>query len=251
MARQRFIWPTIWDDPDLGRLPEAARLLYIACFSNADDEGRLIGDPTNLRSLAFRYQDITTDEIVVLRDQVAKACRSFRVYTKNDIEYIAFANWDEFQKPKYPKASTLPPPPGYRRNVRKPAETHEKSSPTVPPKKRNRSRTRGEPLGDREGLGRVGLGLTTGGSSTEDRRPEPDLPNANGLPFETEMQLLKIVEYVGDHADDRTTAVLRKHATHLPPAALAKVLESAQTAKPRQRAAYIVAALKAETNAKA
>lgn len=112
MARQRFIWPTIWDDPDLGRLSSDARLLYIGCFSLADDEGRIIGDPTYLRTAIFRYRPLTDEQIAELRDEVAGACKSFRVYAKNATEYIALANWDEFQKPKYPKPSKLPPPPG-------------------------------------------------------------------------------------------------------------------------------------------
>lgn len=124
MARQRFIWPTLWDDPDLGRLSSDARLLYIGCFSLADDEGRILGDPTYLRTAIFRYQNLTDDDIRAIRTEVEKACKSFKVYVKNATEYIAFANWAEFQKPKYPKPSKHPPPPGRRKS----ASTQGKSS---------------------------------------------------------------------------------------------------------------------------
>jgi len=52
--------------------------------------------------------------------------------------------------------------------------------------------------------------------------------------------------HIGNHADDGTSIVIRKYATHLPDAALAKALESSQTTKPKNRAAYIVGALKSE-----
>lgn len=118
MARQRFIWPTIWDDPDLGRLSSDARLLYIGCFSLADDDGRILGDPVFLRTQIFRYRTMSDARVTSLRDEVAGACKSFLVYTKDGADYIAFANWNEFQKPKYPRPSKLPPPPGKRKSAR-------------------------------------------------------------------------------------------------------------------------------------
>lgn len=127
MARQRFIWPTIWDDPDLGRLSSDARLLYIGCFSLADDDGRIIGDPTYLKTNIFRYRPTTPGQVARLRDEIASSCRSFKVYEVAGIAYIAFLNWSEFQKPKYPTPSKLPAPPG-RRSTRKPASGKEKSS---------------------------------------------------------------------------------------------------------------------------
>jgi hypothetical protein len=116
MARQRFIWPTIWDDPDMGRLSSDHRLLYIACFSLADDEGRILGDPVYLKSQAFRYRNVRPAKVKVLRDDLARACQSFHIYTVDDTDYIAFLNWSEFQKPKYPSPSKHPPPPADSRN---------------------------------------------------------------------------------------------------------------------------------------
>lgn len=134
MARQRFIWPTLWDDPALGRLDAGTRLLYIACFSLADDEGRLVGDPVFLKGAAFRYANISSGKVKAMRDKLAEVCSSFCVYNDRGHDYIAFLNWGEFQKPKYPKPSQLPPPPG-------------NPSGSVP-----------ETLGERSSLGRDGLG---------------------------------------------------------------------------------------------
>lgn len=118
MARQRFIHPSLWDDPDLGKLPTEAMLLYIACFSNADDDGRLVGDPAHLRALAFKYRRVSERRTRELREMIAERCGSFCVYTVGETDYIAFRNWSEFQHPKYPKPSALPEPP----------------SPTLPPR---------------------------------------------------------------------------------------------------------------------
>lgn len=111
MARQRFIWPAIWDDPDLAGIPEGAHLLYIACFSLADDEGRLDGSPTFLRSQAFPYRNISKRTVKRYLDAIDQACGNFHVYVVNGREYISFSNWREFQKPKYPSPSKLPAPP--------------------------------------------------------------------------------------------------------------------------------------------
>lgn len=114
-ARQRFIWPTIWEDPAFGRMSHGARLLYIACFSNADDEGRLIGDPAHLRSIAFAYDDLELDDVRALRDEVAATMGCFCTYDFHRVEYVAFLNWGDFQRPKYPKVSKHPKPPKGRK----------------------------------------------------------------------------------------------------------------------------------------
>jgi hypothetical protein len=162
MARQRFIWPTFWDDPDLGELDEAARLLYIGCFSLADDEGRILGDPVYLKSAVFKYRtDITPDRVRELRDELERACRCFTVYIVRKIEYIAFTNWADFQKPKYPTPSRHPAPPKRRRSTPKPAPLSQTDSGND---SRNRSGTdsgssSGNGSGNDSPTGRDGLGL--------------------------------------------------------------------------------------------
>ena len=162
MARQRFIWPQLWDDPDLGQLDDGARLLYIGCFSLADDDGRLIGEPVYLKTQVFRYRKTTVAQVAKMRAQIAAACSNFTVYQAGGIEYIAFENWSEYQKPKYPKPSKLPPPPKARKR-RKPASTSQKSS----------GNGSGTPSGNDSPVGWVGLGSTKDllpSTSTEDRK---------------------------------------------------------------------------------
>lgn len=112
MARQRFIHPEFWGDPSIGQLTPTERLFFVGCFSNADDEGRMLGNPAWLRSAIFPYDDISLDEVRAMRDRAAAVCRNFVVYEVDGVEYIAFLKWSRYQKPKYPKPSTLPPPSG-------------------------------------------------------------------------------------------------------------------------------------------
>jgi hypothetical protein len=110
MARQRFIHPDIWSDPTLGKLSPVERLLFIGCFSNADDEGRLLGNAAYLRSTIFPYDDVTIDDVARMRDNITATCRNVVYYVVDDIEYLTFLKWSEYQKPKYAKPSKYPSP---------------------------------------------------------------------------------------------------------------------------------------------
>lgn len=162
MARQRFIHPEIWDDPDLGRVSPIAFVLYIGCFSNADDEGRLLGDPAYLKSQIFRYRNVTLEEVLEARTELTKACRSYVVYAHNDVEYVCFKNWDEYQKPRFPKPSKLPPPPGFRRRK---APKQEESPTVTDTEALTADATEAITEAPREWVG-FGLGLRTNPSSS-------------------------------------------------------------------------------------
>lgn len=57
MARIRTIKPEFWDDEKIGDISRDARLLFIASWNNADDEGLVRWSPEHLKSVAFRYDD--------------------------------------------------------------------------------------------------------------------------------------------------------------------------------------------------
>jgi hypothetical protein len=111
MPRQRFIHPDFWIDPTIGKLAAVERLFFIGCFSNADDEGRLLGDPAYLRSVIFPYDDIKIADVEKMRDRVVSTCRNLVHYTVNGTSYLAFRHWSRYQAPRYPKPSKLPMPP--------------------------------------------------------------------------------------------------------------------------------------------
>lgn len=112
MARQRFIWPSLWTDKAFGELPHDAQVLFIALFSLADDEGRISADPMYLRAQVFPYKDYSAKRVQGIRDRVVERFQSVHLYEigSHGEEAIALLEWSEYQKPKYPKPSNIPPP---------------------------------------------------------------------------------------------------------------------------------------------
>lgn len=184
MARQRFIWPEIWKDPVFGRLQPTEQVCFIGLFSIADDEGRLLADPAYLRSELFPYKDITAKKMLSVRDAVVEKVDSVLLYKAGGHEYIALLKWSEYQKPKYPKPSKLPPP-------------FPEASPNVPgslPENRSVGRAG---LG-RDGKGRAGLGEPAEESSVENHS------------FVESRAVIRLLAAIGDHADSNTEATIRR-----------------------------------------
>ena|GEM_PF-3510650 len=111
MAKQRFIHQEFWTDPTIGKLSPTDRLFFIGCFSSADDEGRLLGEPSYLRSVVFPYDDVTISDIRAMRDRVVATCKNLLFYTVDGVDLLAFRHWSRYQNPRYPKPSRFPPPP--------------------------------------------------------------------------------------------------------------------------------------------
>lgn len=111
MARQRFIWPEIWKDPTFGKLTPEEQIMFVGLFSIADDEGRTVADPLYLRGELFTYKEFTAEQVRTLRDSVAVKMASVQLYRIGTVEYITLLKWSEYQTPKYPKPSKIPPPP--------------------------------------------------------------------------------------------------------------------------------------------
>lgn len=198
MARQRFIHPELWSDPTLGKLTPTERLFFIGCFSNADDEGRMLGNPAYLRSIIFPYDDLTIEQVKQMRDTVIETCKNMVLYEVDGLEYLTFSKWSRYQKPKYPKASKLPPP-----LQPTDGEILEKPSPNL-----------GETLEEDlpPGLGRDGLGLGRDGlgrvgEGTPDQPPK-DLTQKERAVLQ---ELRSVPGYNFDHEKDtehiRTLAV--------------------------------------------
>ncbi|WP_372344656.1 HNH endonuclease [Streptomyces sp. KL116D] len=57
MPRIRTVKPELWEDELLGTIPRDARLLFIATFNMADDEGILRWTPAYIKAQAFMYDD--------------------------------------------------------------------------------------------------------------------------------------------------------------------------------------------------
>lgn len=111
MARRRMLDPSFWDDDNVGALSTPARLLFLACISNADDYGKLKGAPATLKKIAFGFTNDSVDQVRAWRDEIAENVRGFHVYAVDGKEYIALLHWHRFQRVDHPQASTLPDPP--------------------------------------------------------------------------------------------------------------------------------------------
>lgn len=106
-----MIDPSIWEDEDFGKLTMAGKLLFIGLFSNADDEGRLRGNPAYLKSTIFMYDDTDLTTISDLLKQVTGIMKSVRFYEVEGKQYIQLLKWNEYQKQHKDRvqSSTLPP----------------------------------------------------------------------------------------------------------------------------------------------
>lgn len=107
MARRRMIDPNFWQSEDISKLTIRQRLLFIGLFSNADDEGKLRGNPAFIRSIVFPYEDFTTTDVEKdLKD--IEEVGSIIQYTVDDSKYILIVNWKKFQRVDKPQRSVIP-----------------------------------------------------------------------------------------------------------------------------------------------
>jgi len=111
MARKRMIDPDFWEDRRIAQLSHSERLLFLACVSAADDEGRLLAHPALLRAKAFPYDEISIEEVKEMRNHIAEITPGYIVYAIDGEEYIAFARWDRYQWPSNRRPSKKPEPP--------------------------------------------------------------------------------------------------------------------------------------------
>jgi len=166
MARQRFVHPALWSDPDFGVITDSERILFVGLFSNADDEGRILASPAYLRALVWPYQErLTSARVRKLRDSLVGRFKSLQYYEIDGIEYIQFAKWGEYQKPKYPTASKLPAPPEH-------VQQQIPLPPSLPEASGNASSL------DWVGKGRDGLGRDGSSSRGKPSRKKDDLWDA-------------------------------------------------------------------------
>ncbi|GAH95065.1 unnamed protein product [marine sediment metagenome] len=112
MPRKRMIDPGIWANLQLKGLPVLERLLYIGLISNADDDGRLRGDPIFVKATVFPYDSITPSVIGNGLKRLADRGLILLYQVANE-EYIQHPKWNRHQYIRDRRPSTLPPPEGY------------------------------------------------------------------------------------------------------------------------------------------
>ena len=113
MARIRTIKPEFWTDDLLGSLSREARLLFIATWNLADDEGLLRWSAPFLKGAVFPFDDdLSVKDVQKLMEEVCAAGIVFWYVggrSQQPLGYIV--NFLKHQKINRPGPSRLPPPP--------------------------------------------------------------------------------------------------------------------------------------------
>lgn len=121
MPRIRSLKPEIWEDEALSAVSVPARLLFIGLITQADDEGRLKGDPRLIRSQVFPYDEaMTSADVEALLSELdsvnppessgASPEGLIRRYVNGQRPFIELCGWKEHQKISHASPSRLPGP---------------------------------------------------------------------------------------------------------------------------------------------
>jgi len=112
-TRKRSMQPSIWQDPDFGCLKPLAQLIFLGCITQADDEGRLVGHPSVIKSTLFPYERVELEDVFEALEELSDKMKNFIYYSVDKTFYIQFKNWKKHQKLRDDRTqrSTYPPPP--------------------------------------------------------------------------------------------------------------------------------------------
>lgn len=112
MARIRTIKPEFWEDDVIGTMSRDERLLFIATWTLADDEGLLRWSAAYLKASAFIYDaDITSPKVEKMMARLVEAGLIFAYAggkAQQPFGYIV--NFHKHQRINRPSPSRLPPP---------------------------------------------------------------------------------------------------------------------------------------------
>jgi hypothetical protein len=115
MARIRTIKPDFWEDELVAALSRDARLLFIATWNLADDEGRLRWAAPYIKSKVFPYDDdLDSPAVAELMGELERTgrVRAYMVDSGTIMQAFAFVvNFPRHQRINRAQDSSLPAPP--------------------------------------------------------------------------------------------------------------------------------------------
>jgi len=161
VPRIRSIKPESLQHRKVGRLTDREFRLWIGMLTQADDDGRLVADPGQLRLLVFGYfPEVTVGEVEAAIRSLAQL-GLIRLYTVAWVQYADLPSWHDHQRINRPTPSKLP--------------SHEEAT------NGHGGHSEGpvSPHGGSEGIGKEGKGATTGEPGASD--PILVLPFDGGL----------------------------------------------------------------------
>jgi len=110
---KRWLDPAFFTDEKVAKATIPERQLFAAMIANQDDDGRLLGHPGYLRSIAFPYDDFSIEQIKEMRDHLAKVNPNVLIYQNSGDEYIQLKRHKRYQNPRYYHKSKFPAPQGW------------------------------------------------------------------------------------------------------------------------------------------
>ncbi len=120
IARGRIVPQSRSTDPRMGRVSLKAATLYDRMWINADDQGRLSGDPDEIKYTACpNLPDISKEDIPdLLKELAATKPGLIKVYTTSKTEAIQMLDWWEEQRLQWAWPSQYAPPQGWQDRLR-------------------------------------------------------------------------------------------------------------------------------------
>ncbi|GAI71740.1 unnamed protein product, partial [marine sediment metagenome] len=118
IARGRILPQSLSTDPRYGRLSLKAQVLYPLMWINCDDQGRLSGDPDEIKYAACpSVSEITADEIPALLQEM-ETRSLIKVYTTSKTKATQMLDWWEVQRLQWAYPSGYPPAEGWTDHLR-------------------------------------------------------------------------------------------------------------------------------------
>lgn len=112
MPRIRTVKPDFWEDETVGACTRDARLLFVATFNMADDEGLLRWTPDYVKAQAFMYDDdLTSSDCAALMLELTESGLIYPYRGGKTQQRLAWiVNFRKHQKINRPQPSKLSPP---------------------------------------------------------------------------------------------------------------------------------------------
>ena len=118
VARGRVFPQSYSTDRRYGRLSLKACALFPLMWANADDQGRLPGDPDEIKYATCPNIDhITKADIAELLEELEKN-QLIKVYNTSKMEAIQLLDWWDVHRPQWAWPSQYPPPEGWQDHLR-------------------------------------------------------------------------------------------------------------------------------------
>jgi hypothetical protein len=118
VARGRIVPQSLSTDPRYGHLSLKAQVLYPLLWINCDDQGRLSGNPDEIKYAACpSVKEISAEEVPALLKEM-ETQGMITAYTTSKTKAIQMLDWWEEQRLQWAYPSRYPPAPGWTDHLR-------------------------------------------------------------------------------------------------------------------------------------